>query len=175
MTATRIHHATQARAAKYSVTIEAHEGEFRLVHMSSKGTSEHGYESPKAAMAALEAGEVKFLARRLKSGVMVKGYHDAYTANGGGCGDGLDRALRDALGSLAGDIDVTRLREIGEAHDVWNEAWENLNPGMQRMNLTNRLRARLRNEVEFQVDLDGKPSRYGVEYRPAQRKRRKAA
>lgn len=85
-----------------------------------------------------------------RSGVMVKHYHDEYTANGGGNGDLLDETLRSELVTDDG-IDVIRLKNMAKAHDVWDAKYEALNPGMARMNVANRLRAKIRKEGALDI------------------------
>jgi len=85
-----------------------------------------------------------------RSGVMVLKYHNAYMNQGGGSGDDLDVAMRDAVLKPVKDaknkfaLDWNALEDIADRHDVWNPAYKDLNPGMARMNVSNRLRAMLR-------------------------------
>jgi hypothetical protein len=51
-------------------------------------------------------------------------------------------AVSEALSEFRGEPD--RLRAFAEAHGAWREGYEKLNPGQQRMNVGNRLRAMLR-------------------------------
>lgn len=96
-----------------------------------------------------------------KSGVMTLTYHERYMAQGGGSMDDVDQSMRDAFVTEVTEkyttkkgeererkvnrVDLVALREWGEEIELWNEAWENLNPGMQRMNLANRVRGAIRN------------------------------
>ena len=96
-----------------------------------------------------------------KSGVMTLSYHERYMAAGGGSMDDVDQSMRDAFitevveqyTTKKGEakerkvnrVDLVALRTWGEEIELWNEAWENLNPGMQRMNLANRIRGAIRN------------------------------
>ena len=112
---------------------------------------------------------------RSKSGVMTLSYHSRYMAQGGGCGDELDSHLRAACLKEDG-LDLGKIKQIGEANSVWSPAWESLNPGMQRMNLANRLRAKLRNDGAMDINLGGIVGRFGVEFQPkASRKSRAKA
>ena len=91
-----------------------------------------------------------------KSGVMVRHYHETYTANGGGNADVLDLLLRDVLLVAEGEdgepkLDLTKLKALAKRHDVWNDRYMALNPGMARMNVSNRLRALIRSEGEVNV------------------------
>lgn len=87
---------------------------------------------------------------RAKVGVMVASYHSRYMAQGGGSADTLDLAMRDAFLTRVTEhadkpqLDVAALRAWGESLGLWNVKWDSLNPGMMRMNLTNRVRAHLR-------------------------------
>ena len=86
-----------------------------------------------------------------KSGVMFLKYHTSYMNKGGGNGDALDVALRDAVmkpgkkGEKSA-LDWNALEDIADRHDVWNPKYRDLNAGMARMNVANRLRALIRND-----------------------------
>lgn len=83
-------------------------------------------------------------------GVMVASYHARYMAQGGGCADNIDHAMKTAfLTACPPDadtpkLDTAALKAWGEDIALWNPAWEIRNPGMQRMNLANRVRAAVR-------------------------------
>ena len=86
-----------------------------------------------------------------KSGVMFLKYHMSYMNKGGGNGDALDVALRDAVlkPGKKGEkpaLDWNALEDIADRHDVWNPKYRDLNAGMARMNVANRLRALIRND-----------------------------
>lgn len=179
----KLHHATAKRAARLGVEIIEIPGEgdelvtFRAIR--DDGAESAIFESAPKLLDAVEADTAEFEkapdVRRNKSGVMVMSYHIRYTRNGGGCGDDLDMALRDLLVNEEG-TNLQLLREIADRHEVWVAKWSGLNPGMQRMNLANRLRARLRNEPDFQVDLGEEGSgRFGVNYRPSKKIAKRAA
>lgn len=104
-------------------------------------------------------------ARFAKAGVMVKSYHDRYMAQGGGCADTIDIAMKDAFLTLTRDVptakgtrseaalDVAAMREWGVAIGLWNDKWDRLNPGMQRMNLTNRVRSAVRKGADIKLKM----------------------
>jgi len=109
--------------------------------------------SKKARKAATVNGDPEATKKTLKtgrSGVMVLKYHTEYMNKGGGSGDDLDVALREAVLKPVKDaknkfaLDWNALEDIADRHDVWNPSYKDLNPGMARMNVSNRLRAMLR-------------------------------
>ncbi len=166
---TKLHHATAKRATNLGVTlIDVPEGGFRVEH---KGRlSEDAFDSAKEALDIFATGEMVFEARKGNfCGVMVASYHDRYEHNphGPGCGDGLDCAMRDLFTDTDTGVDVKRLQACGERLELWNPAWETLNPGMKRMNLTNRIRAWLRNHNEPVVLEGTTKGRFGVAHNPA--------
>lgn len=175
---TPIHHATQKAAAKAGLQIEAIDGAFRVTRLTDNRFCVVQNDTAKGALAAaINAEGVVTWQKPIKAfcGVMRFAYHDRYEHNphGPGCGDGLDVAMRDAFM----DPDTEKLRtgpmkELGESLDLWNPAWDSLNPGMQRMNLTNRIRAFLRNNADEKVEIGGKRSRFGVPFMPAKRNRK---
>ena len=169
-----IHHATVKRASKLGVALIVLETGVALSHGAKLSNEE--WATPKEALDAFEAGSVTW--KRVetgKCGVMVASYHDRYEHNphGPGCGDGLDVAMRDAF-TTPGGVNVEALRECGMTLALWHPAWDPLNPGMKRMNLTNRMRAWLRNN-EGTISIGGTIGRFGVAFSPAGRIAKKLA
>lgn len=94
------------------------------------------------------------------SGMMKKKYHDEYMAKGGGNGDMVFEQMKveftveveETYTTKKGEerkrtverVDVPKMRAWGEEIGLWNEAWENGNPGSMRMNLANRVRGAVR-------------------------------
>lgn len=56
--------------------------------------------------------------------------------------DELSREISEYVRGLDGQIDLAKLRRFAEANDCWRAEYEQLNPGMQRMSVGNRLRAK---------------------------------
>lgn len=93
-----------------------------------------------------------------KRGVMLKSFHDEYMANGGGCGDNVDETMREEFTTSSTGktkngkdktvetLNVDELEKWGRKIGLWNDGWSSLNPGMRRMNLSNRVRAAIRKE-----------------------------
>lgn len=154
---------------------------FRLVLISDPTQmSSETFGATSEALEAFDNKEVTFVTPKEEKGeksgrcgVMNTSYHAKYSHNphGPGSGDLLDVALRDSfVQKIEGKVkvNVLALRETGMANRVWNPSWESLNPGMQRMNLANRLRARLRNLPGNVIlaDADGAvlvEGRFGIE------------
>lgn len=170
-----IHHATIKRAAKLGAEfVDLGDQGFRLKNIETGLLSVETFESTGAAMEALadtkQPIEWEEVRKGWFCGVMVKSYHDLYSKNphGPGCGDTVDIAMRDAImrpvteGSKDMAVDLALLREIGEANGCWVQSYATLNPGMQRMNITNRLRGRLRNNPDFEATIGGETGRFGV-------------
>jgi len=63
--------------------------------------------------------------------------------------DALDAALADVL--LSADHTLQSVCHENQLADRWNTKWARLNPGMQRMNLGNVLRGKLRREERVVV------------------------
>lgn len=95
---------------------------------------------------------------RARCGVVPARWHAMATANGGGCADNIDLAFREAFLTLVTDksdkpqCDVAALRNWGGEIGLWNTKWEIRNPGMQRMNLVNRVRAAIRKGAEISLN-----------------------
>ncbi|HEV7275221.1 MAG TPA: hypothetical protein VGN80_02940 [Devosiaceae bacterium] len=58
--------------------------------------------------------------------------------------DDLGQRLSKAVAGAGGKVDRNKLRAVAVANGVWNPAYENLNPGQARMNVGNRLRAKVK-------------------------------
>lgn len=80
-------------------------------------------------------------------------FRKRYAPNNDSNGDSFSQELRDYLeveilgqdGELRGHgIDTAKLRRLAEANGCWKPEYEHLNAGMQRMNVGNRLRAKVR-------------------------------
>jgi hypothetical protein len=58
--------------------------------------------------------------------------------------DELAQRLRRRVNGADGRIDPAKLRALAEANGAWRDGYAALNPGMQFMNVSNRLRALVR-------------------------------
>jgi hypothetical protein len=176
---TTIHHATKKRATALGVEVlGSANDQFALRNLSTDRLSRERWNSAQEAVQAMKDGLVTWeVAKRTHCGVMPFTYHDRYEHNpdGPGCGDGLDVAMRAAFSKAGADVDLVALKACGEACGLWKEAWEVRNPGMQRMNLANRIRGLLRNDIDAKVTIGAKTGRFGVAFQPASRKRKVAA
>lgn len=186
-----IHHATIKRAARQGMTIayDAEQDGFVLTR-NEDGFVTQAYDTTAEALEEFERGEAEFTdpnegqedGEKVSGSVVRENYHKRYSKNphGPGCGDGLDVALRNAVmftpeGSKEPRTDLAELRSIGLQNGLWIGEWEKLNPGMQRMNLSNRLRAYLRNGEDRKICLGNQGTgRFGVEFKPSNSKTRKA-
>jgi hypothetical protein len=91
------------------------------------------------------------MGRVSKVPVSYKQKYAALKAEGGdgkSNNDGFAQAFADLL-TIRGvngkaTCDVGMLREVADANDAWDAKYEKLNPGMQRMNVGNKLRARVK-------------------------------
>lgn len=180
-----IHHTIVKSAARHDARFaETEDGGFFLVKISDERYSSlpDSWDTVGEAMEALKEGAIEWnlpkgMTASNHCGVMVASYHARYSSNshGPGCNDTLDCSMRDLMTvpNPNGDkrnktvLDLDAIRATADANGLWNEKWNPLNPGMQRMNLANRLRGWLRNhdgEVVL-VAYDGTrhTGRFGVE------------
>ena len=183
-----IHHATVKRAAKHGLTIIEADGQFRLCQIADGLLSVETYDNTAEALEEFERGECEFETEEEAEesfgacGVMAKNYHDIYSSNphGPGCGDSVDTNLRDACvflhdGEKEPRLDLPTLKAIGTDAGLWKAVWEGLNPGMQRMNLANRIRGLLRNNDKAKVRIGKTTGRFGVAARTPKAKPAKVA
>lgn len=119
--------------------------------------------------AALEDSDREAEIAANKSGQMPMDKYREYRSNpnGPGCGDELDVNMRAATTGPDGKMSREQVQIIAEANDVWVPTYANLNSGMLRMTVTNRLRGFLRANPGHDVTLimDGKSisGRFGIE------------
>lgn len=158
----KIHHGVAKKAAKHNIELhEQPDGTWTWTH-ADLGTA-ISEANPKAALAAamraLGYKKPKSSGKRVRAkkaaviqnkSVVRKEYKAQYakSTTGQGNGDRLDVAMKDGL---EGDPDA--LRKIAKSNNV-PFVWQALNPGLQRMNLTNVLRARVKRGEK--VDILGK-------------------
>jgi len=78
-------------------------------------------------------------ARRKRSRSVAAAEYRARYADGS-CGDDLAVRLKQRVAAADGSVDVAKLRQLAEANGVWVSSYADLNPGLQRMTIGNRLR-----------------------------------
>jgi hypothetical protein len=76
----------------------------------------------------------------LSRSVVPLRYKKQYAPNHGSNGDQIASALFHACRTQDGKTDLVKLRAIAQANGVDHAKYAGLNPGMQRMNIGNRLR-----------------------------------
>lgn len=177
---TTIHHATVKRAAKMGVEfVEMPDGGFSLKNIETQRLSVESWDSVSEALEELKADHVTWEAPHKGNlcGVMARTYHERYESNAHGPGscDGLDMALRDQFTDPEKGVKLDELRALGMELGLWNDRWDTLNPGMQRMNLSNRIRCWLRNNADAKLKIGKTTGRFGVVFRPAKAARKLAA
>lgn len=159
----KIHHAVAKKAAKHQITI-AYDEEHKnyIASHADLVQAEVGSNATTALNAALKAlgykpskksgkkAKAKKAAIIANKSVVRQPYKDQYRTKGSGqgCGDRLDVAIRDAL-----EGDEASLTKIAKANNI-PYVWQALNRGLQRMNLSNVLRARVKRGES--VDVLGK-------------------
>jgi hypothetical protein len=65
-------------------------------------------------------------------------YRDRYAD--GWCGDALATRLKKHVAAADGTIDTVKLQQLAQANGVWSPDYKNLNAGLARMSIGNRLR-----------------------------------
>jgi hypothetical protein len=80
--------------------------------------------------------------------IVKKKYKERYRPHHMTCGDELAQLISAHVAVEGEDgtsrIDVTKLRAFARANGCWDPKYAHLNVGMQRMNIANRLRAKVR-------------------------------
>jgi hypothetical protein len=91
-------------------------------------------------------------APRASRSVVKERYKAKYAPTKDRCGDALAEQLSTHCWDVEADcIDTAKLRRFADANGLWIEKYARLNPGMQRMNVSNRLRGAIRRNPEFEV------------------------
>lgn len=85
--------------------------------------------------------------------IVKRKYREAYKPFKATCGDDFQEKMRAHLTvkdehDKKDRIDLDKLRALAECNEVWDDKYSRLNPGQQRMNIGNRLRARVKKGLE---------------------------
>jgi hypothetical protein len=83
-------------------------------------------------------------ARADTASVVPADFRASYAEHGGSCGDDLAQRLKKHLTATDGTTDLDKLRALAELNGLWRSDYGRLNPGLQRLNVGNRLRALVR-------------------------------
>lgn len=108
---------------------------------STTGMTETGQFKPTGASTPAASGSV-----------VKKAYRDVYKAHGGSNGDDLATKMKEHVSDVidgVATLNTEKLRTFAEANQVWDAKYASLNPGQQRMNVGNRLRAMVRKGYEI--------------------------
>lgn len=81
--------------------------------------------------------------------IVKRHYRRLYAPNDRSCGDTMARDLRDHLFPDGETLDFARLVRFAKANDCWVDSYARLNPGQVRMNVGNRLRAKVKKGHEI--------------------------
>jgi len=76
--------------------------------------------------------------------IVKRKYRVMYRPNRNTCGDDFARKLKDYLYPDGETLDLGRLRKLAECNDAWDARYMMLNSGQKRMNVGNRLRAKVK-------------------------------
>lgn len=165
---TKIHHATQKLADKHGIVIEPVDGEFRALfdgHFVLAGSAKDAVAEMVEAIENEtvedldllddEAAEEEVDETEESRSVITPKYRAIYKPHDDTNGDDLNSELREYLRTETEDgderIDRDLLERFGRANGCWVDTYASLNPGMARMNVGNRLRAKMRKDPKFKV------------------------
>jgi hypothetical protein len=98
------------------------------------------------AIATKTRAKTKTTARAETASVVSTKYRERYAEHGGSSGDDIAVRLRKLLETDDG-IDLAKLQALAQNNGVWEARYQRLNAGMQRMTVSNRLRALARKGV----------------------------
>ena len=90
----------------------------------------------------------------IKGSIISKKYVDRYKKTGYSCGDILSEEIREYIMVIdqgRAHIDLKKLRQIADDNGVWRDSYVKLNPGQQRMNIGNRIRAKYKNGERIMI------------------------
>lgn len=161
-----IHHATARRATSLGVSLAQDEQGFVACKDGQTATGDTAKNALDALVEMLDdedaaddaadhfhaelddeiAAEADSEADTSRSVVKAK-YRALYKPNGGTCGDGLSKRLKNAFHVQTENgprLDMEAFREFARANECWVESYRSLDNGQQRMCVGNRLRNRVR-------------------------------
>lgn len=170
---TAIHHATAKRAEKLGITLELAEDDSVIAVLNGKvlATGDSAKDVLKDAEAKLANGgdaedaddeapegaeedgdEGEGDEPQFKGSIVKPKYRKQYAPKNDTCGDDIALTLADYLAGEddGGDkcLDLPKLVRFAKANDCWVDKYAKLNPGQVRMNVGNRLRAKVRKGYE---------------------------
>ena len=168
---TRIHHATIAKARDHGLRIITQQGGFAVIDEHEKViVSDNSDTKPKdllnraiekvndlANLDGLEdvrEPEEEAETEIIRRSVVKQVYRDEYKARGDAtcCGDDLSQILRSATTDDTGRLNKQLLYAIGRQNSVdVAERFGHLNPGQQRMCMSNMLRSALRKGLTIRI------------------------
>lgn len=149
----KLHHAQIKAFAKLNVT--------PILNDNGTVTVDHNGEpltgSATAVLATLSGRKVRHAPPPTvqKGNVIKPQYRPAYKVSNG-CGDNIQKELAAEFlvehpETKEPVLDVKRFKAWAKGYDVWQPKYESLNPGMQRMNVGNRIRGLIRNGATVKV------------------------
>lgn len=149
----RLHHAQVKAFTKLGVT--------PILNDNGTVTVDHNGEpltgSAQAVLATLQGRKIKHAAKptQQKGNVIKPKYRPGYKVNNG-CGDNIQRELAaefvvDNPETGKPQLLLKEFRAWAVKYGLWDAKYESLNPGMCRMNVGNKVRARIRNGEEIKV------------------------
>ena len=141
----KLHHATVAKAEKADIIIgEPSEGS-NLYHFSdSEGTIFAVNADPKAGLDQAIEAKAEGKPYSFRDKIMGDGYRETYRPHNDSCGDDVAGALTEATMNGDGKVSLSALSDVAKANEIDPTKYNHLNNGMQRMNIGNCLRGRLR-------------------------------
>lgn len=86
--------------------------------------------------------------------IIKRKYKERYHPHKMTCGDDISQLITAHVMTAEGDdgkpcVDEAKLEHFAKLNGVWQEKYEFLNVGMRRMNIANRLRAKVRHDYEI--------------------------
>ena len=171
---TRIHHATIAKARDHGLRIITQQGGFAVIDEHEKVVvSDNSDTKPKDLLnraiqkkAGVDSETIEQMKENIKDklsedatevvrrSVVKQIYRDEYKARGDAtcCGDDLSQILKSATTDDAGKLSKQLLYAIGKQNSIdVSERFGHLNPGQQRMCMSNMLRSALRKGLAIRI------------------------
>ena|SRR5262245_65244078 len=161
-----IHHATAKRAAKVGIELtdegnrivarETEDGLLLAVGEDAKlvleaaerqrlSDNEPDQDEPEDDNEEVESDDNEEDEPKVERSIVKRKYRQLYAPKNRSCGDELAQLVTAHVKDEENEIvDLDKLRRFAQLNGCWVDDYKNLNPGQQRMNVGNRLRAKVR-------------------------------
>ena len=98
----------------------------------------------------MTANNVPMPSKVIKGSIIHSSYKQRY-GKGQSCGDEVAELMKATVSGKDGKVDLAALEKVADDNGIDFSRWKGLNPGQQRMNLSNVLRGRVKRDEQVVI------------------------